>query len=270
MTWRETQRLVDEVTLVSWEAGDGAPLLVVHGVDGDDGVLPFHDGLAERFRVVAPSLPGFGRTPRPDWMDSVDDLAYFLLDLLDDLREPRDLGEIAVLGIGFGGWVAAEIAVRSQERLRRLVLADAVGIKVSGPETQDIADTLVLSRDEAAHLLWHDPAAADGMRWPGASGFSEEEWQGALRGMETVSVLGWKPFMHDPKLLRRLGRIKTPTLVLWGESDRVVSPDYGRAFQRAIPGSTFQTIPRAGHYPHRERPDDFVRAVTTFLLAGAG
>ena len=262
MTWRETHRIVDDVKLCSWEGGAGAPVLVIHGADGGDGILPFHDGLAERFRVVAPSLPGFGRTELPAWLDSVDDLAYFLLDALENLGP----GETDVLGIGFGGWVAAEMAVRSQERLRRLILADAVGIKVSGPETRDIADTLVLAHDDAVRLTWHDPPAAPRMKWPGAPGVGEEELTGVLRALETVSLLGWKPFMHNPKLLRRLGRIRIPTLVLWGESDRVVSPDYGRAFHRAIRSSVFHVIPRAGHYPHRERPDEFVRAVTAFLL----
>lgn len=260
VTWQERHRIVDDVKLGCWEAGDGPPLLVLHGVDGGDGLLPFHGGLAERFRVVAPSLPGFGRTELPGWMDSVDDLAYFLLDLLEDLEENVD-----VLGVGFGGWVAAEMAVRSQHRFRRLVLADAVGIKVSGAETPDIADTLVLGHDDAARLTWHDPAAAAGMKWPGAPGLSEEELTGVLHALQTVSLLGWKPFMHNPKLLRRVHRITIPTLILWGESDRVVSPDYGRALHRAIPGSLFQVIPQAGHYPHRERPDDFVSAVSTFL-----
>lgn len=246
---------------MAWEAGQGAPLLVVHGVDGSDGVLPFHDGLAERRRVIAISLPGFGRTELPRWMDTVDDVAYLLLDLLEQL----EVGAVDLLGLGFGGWVAAEMTVRCQDRLRRLVLADAVGIKVGGAETRDIADTLVLGYEEAARLAWHDPAAAPGMTWPGAPGLSEAALTGVLRALETVSLLGWKPFMHNPKLQGRLHRIKIPTLVLWGQSDRVVSPDYGRAFQHAIPGARFEAIPRAGHYPHRERPDDFVRAVTAFL-----
>lgn len=262
VTWREAQWIVDDVNLLGWEAGDGPPLLILHGVDGGNEVLPFQDALAGHFRVLAPSLPGCGRTERPAWLDSVDDLAYFLLDLL----EHWGLGEINVLGIGFGGWVAAEMAVRSQQRLGRLVLADAVGIKVSDRETSDVADMLVLGYDDAMRLTWHDPQKAKGMRWPGAPGISDEELTGALCAMETVSRLGWKPFMHNPKLLRRLQRIKRPTLVLWGDSDRVVSPDYGRAFHQAIPGSAFQSIPRAGHFPHRERSDDFVRAVTTFLL----
>lgn len=259
--WREEFLVVDGVRLHSWVAGDGPPLLILHGADGWDGLQPFHDGLAASFQVFAPSLPGFGRTELPEWMDSVDDLAYFSLDLVEALG----VKEISVVGLGFGGWVAAEMAVRSEARLRRLVLADTVGIKVSDRETSDIADIFVLSRDEFARLTWHDPKAADGMKIPGTPGLTDDELTGALRAWQTVSTLGWKPFMHNPKLRRRLSRIKTPTLVLWGESDRVVSPDYGRAYQQAIPGSAFKLIPRAGHYPHRERPDDFVAAVTSFL-----
>jgi pimeloyl-ACP methyl ester carboxylesterase len=260
--WRAETLHVDGVKLSGWVGGDGPPLLILHGADGWDGLLPFHDSLARRFTVRAPFLPGFGQSELPGWLDSVDDLAYFCLDLLEQLA----LTDANVLGIGFGGWVAAELAVRCQGRLRRLVLADALGIKVSGRETPDIADFLVLTHAEAARVLWYDPEAAKGMKWPGAPSLTDEEMTEALRAAQTVSLLGWKPFMHNPKLSRWLGRIRVPTLLLWGESDRVVSPDYGRAFHEAIPGSRFQLIARAGHYPHRERPDDFANAVSEFLI----
>jgi len=260
--WREETIQVDGVKLSARLGGDGPPLLILHGADGWDGLLPFHDSLARRFTVWAPFLPGFGESELPGWLDSVDDLAYFCLDLL----EQPALAGANVLGIGFGGWVAAELAVRSRERLRRLVLAAALGIKVSGRETPDIADFLVLTHEEAARVLWHGPEAARGMKWPGAPGLTDEEMTEALRAAQTVTLMGWKPFMHNPGLLRWLHRIRVPTLLLWGESDRVVSPDYGRAWHQAIPGSRFQLIAGAGHYPHRERPDDFAQAVTAFLL----
>jgi pimeloyl-ACP methyl ester carboxylesterase len=253
--------MVDGLRVHYAEAGQGPPVLILHGIDGWDGLQPYHERLAASFRVLAPFLPGFGRTELPAWMDSVDDLAFFTLDLVEALG----LTAVNVLGIGFGGWIAAETAVRSQARLGRLVLADAVGIKVGDRETCDIADLFVLGRDELIRLAWHDPAAAADMKIPGTPGLTEDDVTGALRAMQTASVLGWKPFMHSPKLLRRLQRIKVPTLVLWGESDRVVSPDYGRAYQRAIPGATFTLIPCAGHYPHRERPEEFVSAVREFL-----
>ena len=104
------------------------------------------------------------------------------------------------------------------------------------------------------------------MKVPGAPDLSQEELLEVLRDRQTVLMLGWRPFMHNPKLRRRLARIKVPTLVVWGESDRVVTPEYGRAYHEAISGSRFSLIPRAGHYPHIEQPGEFVRAVTEFLL----
>ena len=243
--------------------GNGPPLLLLQGIDDGFERLPFHDGLAGSFRVLLPSLPGFGRSELPKWIESVDDLAYFLLDLLETLK----LGPLSVLGAGFSGWIAAEMAVRCQDHLSCLVLVDAFGIKISEPWVRDIADIFVLTHEELAHLAWHDPAAAKEVKVPGTPGLSQEDLLESLRRRQTVHMLGWRPFMHNPQLRRRLARIKVPTLVLWGESDRVVSPDCGRAYHQAILGSQFKTIPRAGHYPHRERPEEFVRAVTEFLLS---
>lgn len=104
------------------------------------------------------------------------------------------------------------------------------------------------------------------MKAPGAPDLSQEELLEVLRDRQTVLMLGWRPFMHNPKLRRRLARIKVPTLVVWGESDRVVTPEYGRAYHQAISDSKFSLIPRAGHYPHIEQPGEFVSAVKEFLL----
>lgn len=260
--WQEEKVSVDGVTLELRVGGDGSPLLILPGVDDSFELLPFHEGLTKHFRVLLPSLPGFGQPKLPQWMDSVDDLAYFILDVVEKLN----LGPVNLLGVGFGGWVAAEMAVRCQDHLRRLVLVDALGIKVSDPWVRDIADIFVLTHEELAKLAWHDPAAAKEIKVPGTPGLSQDDLLESLRRRQTFHMLGWRPFMHNPKLLRRLGRIRVPTLVVWGESDRVVSSDYGRAYHQAIPGSQFRAIPRAGHYPYRERPEEFVRAVTEFLL----
>lgn len=261
--WQEEKTSIDGLTVEFRVGGNGPPLLVLQGIDDGFERLPFHDGLAENFRVVLPSLPGFGRSELPKWMEDVDDLVYFLLDLLEESK----LGPLIVLGAGFGGWVTAEMAVRCQDRLSRLVLVDAFGIKISEPWARDIADIFVLTHEELARLAWHDPAAAKEMKVPGTQGLSQEDLLESLRRRQTAHMLGWKPFMHNPKLRRRLARIKVPTLVVWGESDRVVSPDYGRTYHQAIPGSQFRMIPCAGHYPYRERPEEFVRAVTEFLLS---
>jgi len=259
--WRQERVSVGGLTVDLREKGDGPPLLVLHGEEVGREVLPFHEGLAEQFRVMVPSLPGVGGSELPEWVDSVDDLAYIFLDLVEHLNS----GKVNLLGSGFGGWIAAEMAVRSQSHLQKLVLAGSVGIKISDPWVRDIADLFVLSYDEWIRLTWHDPEGAKEMKAPGAPDLSHEELLEALRDRQTILMLGWRPFMHNPKLRRRLSRIKVPTLVVWGESDRVVKPDYGRAFHEAISGSKFSLIPRAGHYPHIEQPGEFVNAVKEFL-----
>jgi pimeloyl-ACP methyl ester carboxylesterase len=260
--WQEEEISVDGVALSLRAGGSGSPLLVLPGIDDGSEWLPCHRALANHFRVLLPALPGFGRSELPAWLDSVDDLAYLVLDLVERLG----LGPVDLLGLGFGGWVAAEMAVRCRHEVRRLVLADAFGIKVSEPWVRDIADIFVLTHEQLAPLAWHDPAAAKDVKVPGAPGLSEDDLVESLRRRQTVHMLGWRPFLHNPKLLRRLGRIRVPTLVIWGESDRIVSSEYGRAYHQAIPGSRFKTIQRAGHYPYREQPEEFARAVTEFLL----
>lgn len=262
INWREEKVSVDEVDMVFRVGGNGAPLLILQGIDDGFELLPYQDGLAKNFRVLLPSLPGFGRSKLPKWMDNVDDLSYFLLDFIEKLN----VGPVGLLGASFGGWVAAEMAVRCQHYVSRLVLVDAFGIKISQPWVRDIADIFVLSHDELVQLAWHDPEGAKHMKVPGTPGLSQEDLLESLRRRQTIHMLGWSPFMHNPKLLRRLARIRIPTLLLWGESDRVVSLEYGRAYNKAIPGSQFRTIPRAGHYPYRERPEEFVRTVTEFLV----
>ena len=264
--WQEEKVTVTGVTLEIKVGGKGSPLLVLPGVDDGFDWLPFHDDLAKQFRVLLPCLPGCGRSQIPTWMDSVDDLAYFMLDLVEEMN----LAPVNLLGTGFGGWVVAEMAVRCQERLCRLILADAFGIKISEPTVRDIADIFVLTHEELAQLAWHNPSAAKDMKIPGTPGLSQEDLLEALRRRQTLHMIGWKPFMHNPKLLRRLGRIKVPTLLLWGESDRIVTTEYGRAYHQAIPGSQFKTIPNAGHYPYRERPEEFAGLVTEFLLDQEG
>jgi pimeloyl-ACP methyl ester carboxylesterase len=259
---QEERRSVDGVTLQVWRGGQGPTLLVLHDCEGMIEWQPYHAVLATQFTVLAPSHPGFGASQGAETIDSVDDLAYLYLDFVDSLQPQR----LDVLGLGVGGWIAAEMAVRCSHRLRRLVLADAVGIKVSGRMEVDIVETFILTREQLLAVGWHDPAlGAERMKLPGAPGLTDEELLTLIRNREAAARLTWKPFMHNPALRRWLHRITVPTLVLWGESDRIVRPDYGRAFQQAIPGALFQLIPAAGHYPYLERPDEFVAAVTAFL-----
>ena len=239
--------------------GHGPQLVVLHGAYGWWGWEPVHEQLAERFTVVAPCHPGFGHSPRFAEVDSMDDLAYFYLDYL----ERANLVPARVVGLGMGGWLAAEMAVRCPHVLERLVLVDSVGIKISDRETRDIGDPFVLYGDELQAMLWHDPSEHK-VPTP-APGMPSELLEVMLRNQESAMYYGWKPFMHNPKLRQRLHRISCPTLLVWGEEDRVVSPAYGRAFAESIPNARFVAIPAAGHYPYREQVEAFVSSVAQFL-----
>lgn len=237
--------------------GRGRPLLFLHPEIGLDPAAPIVDRLADGRQLIVPSHPGFGRSAITKSMTTVDDLAYFYLDLLDEL----DLRDVALVGVSFGAWVAAEIAVKSTARLTHLVLADAIGIKVGDRETRDIPDIFALTESQYLELAYADPAAAK----VDYTAKAEAELKAVARNREATARYAWSPYMHDPKLKGRLHRIRIPTLVLWGEKDRLTTPAYGQAYAAAIPGARFELIERAGHFPHIEQPDAFARETLTFL-----
>jgi len=241
------------------DRGKGRPLLFLHPGIGIDPAAPVLDHLAKRVRLLAPSHPGFGHSDLPRSFTTIDDLAYFYLDLMDAL----DLRDTIVVGVSLGGWIAAEIAVKSTARIAKLVLADAVGIRVSDdPETSDIADTFAMPEQEFIALAYHDPAK--GARDPA---LPEDRLVVQARNLESTARFAWAPYMHDPKLKGRLHRIDVPTLLVWGAQDRIVTPDYGRAYAAAIPRAQFTLIDQAGHFPHIEQPEQFARQVLSFVTA---
>lgn len=256
MTMQEVD--VRGVPLQLTEMGSGPPLLFLHGLHGLDPSAECFAALAERFRVLLPVHPGFGLSERERWCNTVHDLAYLYLDLLEEL----DLRDVHLVGSSFGGWVAAELAIRSQERLADLVLVDPVGIKISDRWTRDITDVFATHPEELVRLAFHNPPVAPPAAYVD---LTDDELLAELRNAEASALYGWEPYMHDPKLLRLLGRITVPTLVVWGASDGIVSVDYGRAYRDAIPGADFVVIDGAAHYPHIEQPQAFVDQVGEFL-----
>jgi len=252
---------INGIRLEVVEKGHGRPLLFLHPGIGLDPNAPIIDKLAERARVIAPSHPGFGGSEQPKAFTTVDDLAYFYLDLLEEL----DLQDVVLVGVSLGGWIAAEIAVKSTARLSHLVLANAVGIKVGARDTRDIADIFAITEPELNKLAYFDPKLAE----RDYKAIAEADVRIIARNREASARYGWSPYMHDPKLKGRLHRIHIPTLFLWGSADRILSEDYCPAYCAAIPGARFETIARAGHYPHIEAPDAFARAVFAFTQGQA-
>ncbi len=242
------------------QKGTGRPILFLHPGQGLPGMGPALERLSQLGRVIAPSHPGFGDSERPPEITTVDDLAYFYLDLIEALG----LRDVVLAGASFGGWIAAELAVRCAHSLAGLILIDSLGIKVGGRETRDIADMHAVDEDELSALLYADPAR----HRPNYAALTDAELLTIARNREALTLFGWRPYMHNPKLLGRLRRISVPTLVLWGEEDRVVRPDYGRTFCAAIPGARFETLPDAGHLSLVEQPERFAAEVGQFLDRG--
>jgi len=251
---------VGEIRLEVNEQGSGAPLLFLHagyplGRPADDEAVLA--ALAKKFRVIAPTHPGFGKADAPDWMNSIDDLAYFYLDLMDAL----DLRDVTLAGASLGGWIAAEIAVKSTARLSRLVLANPVGIKLGDRTTRDFVDIYSIFDKEITERAYADPAVGT----PDIASCSEDTLFYMARSREATSRYAWSPYLHNPKLKTRLHRIDVPALVLCGEADRITREGYCQGYAGLIPGAKFVVMKGAGHFPHREKPEAFADAVSAFV-----
>jgi len=237
--------------------GTGHPILLLHGFQTVDSEAPYLERLGRHGEVIAPSSPGFGHSARPKDFDTVYDLVHLYLELLDTL--PGD--KVTLLGLSFGGWLAAEVSAACSHRLHKLILVDPLGIKISDRETRDILDIFNASPDEVRRRSWHDPDRAA----PDFNAMSDEALVVYARNREALCLYAWHPYMYNPQLLRWLGRIKARTLLLWGDHDGVMTPDYGRAYSRLIPGSRFELIAAAGHHPEIEQPEAFVDKVARFI-----
>ena len=244
------------MTLEVLRRGAGRRVLLLHGLGPVPARAPFIELLARHAEVIAPSHPGFGHSPRPDDFETVYDLVRLYLDVLDGFGPDT----VTLVGLSFGGWLAAEIAVTCSHRLDRLVLVDALGIKVSDRETPDILDIFNTSPAEVERRRWHDAE-----RWtPDFNAMSDDELIVHARNRDALCLYGWRPYMYTPQRRRWLRRIAVPTLVLWGAGDRVVTPAYGRAYADAIPGARFELIEAAGHHPEIEQPEAVAERVLAF------
>jgi pimeloyl-ACP methyl ester carboxylesterase len=231
--------------------GSGQPFLLLHGGAGPQSVT----GFAERFaaahdvRVLVPTHPGFGGTPRPEALRSIPGLAALYNALLDQL----DLQDVTVIGNSIGGWITAEIALLKSPRVSGLVLIDAVGIEVPG---HPVADFFSLTMDQVFQRSFHNPESFrnDPATLPPAA-------QAIAAGNRAAISVYAGATMTDPALAGRLGTLEVPTLVLWGDSDGIVDVDFGRAYAAAIPMARFQLLAETGHSAQLETPDQVIHAI---------
>jgi pimeloyl-ACP methyl ester carboxylesterase len=245
------------IDLELFECGAGPALLFLHGGQGFDPSQPFVTPFAACRRLIVPSHPGFGKSSLPDWLDSVDDIAHLYLELLDRL----ELDTIDVVGCSIGGWIAAEMASKTPEHIRHLVMIGPMGVKVGPVDKLDIPDIFAMPQEEAGKLLFHDPARM----MPDPVTMSDEELAIMFRNRESLALLTWEPWMHNPKLAHRLHRVDAPALFVRGASDGLVSAEYLEAYAALLPNARTLTIPAAGHAPHLEAPQALASAVLGFL-----
>jgi pimeloyl-ACP methyl ester carboxylesterase len=242
------------------EAGSGPPLLYLHGAEGPRaGWPPALATLAERFRVIAPDLPGFGQSSGGERMEDLLDLTIYLQDLLDALGLER----AHILGHDLGGMAAAELAAAADRRVGALVLVAPLGLWV---DDDPILDIFATPRDVLAPLAWHELSSEGAVAVLSPPETDEEAAQARLdltRNLASATRFIWP--IPDRGLKRRIHRVTAPTLLIWGASDGVVPPSYGPRWQTLLPRASLVTIPSAGHEPMLEQPQAFAEAVLPFL-----
>jgi pimeloyl-ACP methyl ester carboxylesterase len=235
--------------------GSGPPLLFLHGASGAGTWLPFMQALAARYDVIVPRHPGFDDSDAPEWLDTIHDLAYFYLDVLDALG----LEGVHLVGASLGGWIAAELAVRNTSRLASLTLVGAAGIHVSGVKQVDL---FLGSDEQRIRDFFYDQACAEEM----IARLLRPEFEDVnLKNRTTTAKVAWQPRAYDPHLRKWLHRIDVPTLIFWGANDRVFPMEHAYAWHQSIPGSKAVIIPECGHIPQVEKRDIFVAELTDFI-----
>jgi pimeloyl-ACP methyl ester carboxylesterase len=225
--------------------GSGRPLLVLHHDIGSPDELEFYDILADSFEVILPEHSGYGRSERQSWMRSVRDQAVIYNALIDRL----DLDDPILVGLGFGGWIAAEMATMTPSSFERLVLVNPMGVK---PSQGDILDQALLSYIDYVRAGFHDQRNFDRIFGDFPTTDQLEQWDLCR---EMSFRIAWKPYMYSQTLPFLLPMIQTPTLVVWGEQNQVVPRSAAEIYTQMMPGSRLEILSDCGHLAEMEQPE---------------
>ena len=254
MTFTDTFVEADGCKTHLRRGGSGAPLLYLHGASGAPVVMPFMEKLAERFEVLVPEHPGYGASGEPEWLENIHDMAYFYLDFLKHLK----LQDTVVVGSSMGGWMALEMAVRSTERIKSMVLVSPAGIAAPGVQPADI---FLMPPEELIKSLFFDQKMAAARL---AEPVTPEAIDMALKNRHTTARLAWEPRLHDPFLPKWLHRIDVPVKIIWGAEDRILPVAFVEEFKKHLPRAEIEIVKNAGHLPQAEKPDQFCDSVFKF------
>ena len=253
--WTDSTRDAAGIKLHLSRAGRGRPVLVLHHETGTLDRLPFYDALAARYDVLVPHHPGYSRSQRPEWMRSVRDIAVIYRGLLGELG----LEKAALVGLGFGGWIAAEMASMAPRDLSHLVLVGAMGIK---PPVGDILDLAVTGYIDYARAGFHDQAAFDRVYGAEPTNDQLEMWDICR---EMSFRIAWKPYMYSQTLPHLLAAVRAPALAVWGEDDKVVPQSAAKRYAEALPNAKLEIVKGCGHCVDMEQPETLAKLVTDFI-----
>jgi pimeloyl-ACP methyl ester carboxylesterase len=240
------------------EGGAGPALLFLHDAFSLWPEPAFVERLAAKYRVLAPSHPGFGATALPAWLSSVDDFAHLYIELLDK----RGIDSLRIVGASLGAWVALELAVKLTRRVTKMALIGPLGLKLGTRDRLDFPDVFATPLEELAKKVFVEGSSAPSFDFKSRT---DEELLRLARHRETLALVGWEHYLHNPKLVHRLTAVSAPTLVLRGEHDGIVAPWYAEALVSRLPAARLQTIPASAHLPHLEQQDAVSQVVLDFL-----
>ncbi len=251
---QESDYQVSTIGVRLLSAGEGTAVLFLHGAGGLPTWNRFFDALAQKFRVIVPEHPGFGTDTHAERIRDIADLAMYYLDFLDGLREP-----IHLIGHSLGGWAAAELATRNCAQLKTLTLISPAGLRVKGVP---MGDNFIWSPEELTRNLYYDQRLADDIL---ARPITDEDVDRQLTNRFMAARLGWQPRWFSPRLGQWLHRINVPTLLIWGNEDKLIPSTYATAWENGVPRLRKYLIAGCGHLPFVEKPAETARAVLEFL-----
>ena len=236
--------------------GSGPNIVVLHHSTGSPGWIPFYDHLAENHTVTVIDMPGYGQSERPGWARHPRDIGIMLHSAIHKMGIDTDAH---LLGLGFGGWVAAELASMHLHGLDSLILVGAAGVQ---PEEGEIADVIFYEFEEYVKLGFSSDEAYSEVFGDEAAPELKELWDFSR---EMTARLTWKPWMFNRQLPHLLSEVETPTLLLWGENDRVVPLGVAEVYDASLPNSRIQVLDGLGHLVELENPQAAADAVTSFI-----
>lgn len=237
--------------------GTGEALVYLHGAAGGGRWLPGLDALSRHYTVYAPEHPGFGKSDDLPSVDNMTDLAFFYLDFLDQMN----IESAIVVGSSLGGWLALELAVIAPQHVKKMILLDSAGIRVEGVTIKN--QIFLMQPEEVLQALYLDKSIAEQIAKISTADPEAAEMAGRNRRM--AARLAEHPYFHNPKLRKRLHRVKMPVLVMWGEKDEIFPINHAYEFIKILPDVVLSVIANCGHLPLQEKTEDFYNEAMAFL-----